>query len=391
MTEQTNNDLFYNRLPVNELPLSDLLSEQHLFFKVPQNWHVLITDVKNSTQAALDGLHQTVNLVATGCIVAALNTAYKKNITIPFFFGGDGATFIIPSSLLESTLEALYQHQKNVMETFKMELRVGNISVAELYNEKHELRISKLKASQKLNIPVVLGDGLSFAEKKIKANTQTVAIIERSKEYELDMSGMQCRWDKIKPPANDFEVISLLVISTESNLQPAAFSQVMNIIDKIFGQHEHRKPISADKLRIVATFQKIGAEMRNRFGKFNLIYLVKTWATTLLGKLYFKTKKGKEYLGKLVDLSDTLVIDGKINTVISGTPAQREKLVFALTQLEKDGQILYGIHISNASVMSCYVRNMQDDHIHFIDGADGGYTKAAGVLKKKIASLDSVS
>jgi Protein of unknown function (DUF3095) len=384
----TNNDLFYNRLPVNELPLSDLLSEQHLFFTVPQSWHVLITDVKNSTQATQDGLHQTVNLVATGCIVAALNTAYKKNITVPFFFGGDGATFIIPASLLESTLQALYQHQKNVLETFKMELRVGHVAVAELYTENHELKISKLKASQKLNIPVVLGDGLSFAEKKIKADAQSVAIIERNDEYELDMSGMQCRWDKIKPPATDFEIISLLVLSKDSSLQPAAFSQVMNIIDNIFGQHEQRKPISIDKLRIVATFQKIGAEMRNRFGKFNLLYLVKTWATTLLGKLYFKTKKGKEYLYKLVDLTDTLVIDGKINTVITGTVAQREKLVLALDQLEQSGLILYGLHISNASIMSCYVRNMDEDHIHFIDGADGGYTKAAGVLKEKIARLN---
>ena len=36
--------------------------------------------------------------------------------------------------------------------------------------------------------------------------------------------------------------------------------------------------------------------------------------------------------------------------------------------------------------MSCYVRNMNDKHVHFVDGAEGGYTKAAGVLKKKISS-----
>jgi hypothetical protein len=33
--------------------------------------------------------------------------------------------------------------------------------------------------------------------------------------------------------------------------------------------------------------------------------------------------------------------------------------------------------------MSCYVRNLNDRHIHFIDGAEGGYTKAAGVIKQK--------
>ena len=88
-----NNDLFYSRLPVNEISLSDLLTEEHLFFKIPANWHVVITDVKNSTAAIQEGLHETINLVATGSIVAVLNIAYKSNLTVPFFFGGDGATF----------------------------------------------------------------------------------------------------------------------------------------------------------------------------------------------------------------------------------------------------------------------------------------------------------
>lgn len=40
-------DQFYSRLPVNEIPLSELLAEDHLFFRIPENWHVIITDVKN--------------------------------------------------------------------------------------------------------------------------------------------------------------------------------------------------------------------------------------------------------------------------------------------------------------------------------------------------------
>ena len=91
-----NNDLFYSRLPINEIPLSELLAEEHLFYKIPSDWHVVITDVKNSTKAIEQGVHETVNLLATGSIVAVLNIAYKKHISIPFFFGGDGASFILP-------------------------------------------------------------------------------------------------------------------------------------------------------------------------------------------------------------------------------------------------------------------------------------------------------
>jgi hypothetical protein len=52
--------------------------------------------------------------------------------------------------------------------------------------------------------------------------------------------------------------------------------------------------------------------------------------------------------------------------------------------MEAEGEILYGLHTSGASIMSCYVRDQKDGHIHFVDGADGGYTKAAKVLKGKM-------
>ena len=83
-------------------------------------------------------------------------------------------------------------------------------------------------------------------------------------------------------------------------------------------------------------------------------------------------------------MSDTLVLDGRINTVISGTTRQREQLAAALDELEQKGEISYGLHVSKESVMSCYVRNLNDNHVHFVDGSEGGYTRAATVLKKKI-------
>ena len=209
-----NNDLFYSRLPVNEIPLSDLLMEEHLFFKMPTNWHVIITDVKNSTAAIQKGLHETINLVATGSIVAVLNIAYKANITVPFFFGGDGATFIIPPSLLETALHALLQHKENTKTNFDLDLRVGHIPVTDVYEHGHALNISKLRTSELFAIPVLLGSGLIYAEKKIKGPDYMFATLSAAGN-ELDLSGMQCRWDRIKPPENFFEVVSLLAISPE--------------------------------------------------------------------------------------------------------------------------------------------------------------------------------
>ncbi len=382
MAEGTN-DLFYSRLPVNQISLSDLLMEEHLFFKVPANWHVLITDVKKSTEAVANGLHETVNLVATGSIVAVLNIAYKENITLPFFFGGDGATFIVPPSILDAVTKALFLHQQSTEKNFNMMLRVGHIPVEEIYAQGHLLSISKLRTSQLFSIPVLLGDGLSFAERIIKGDDYMLPSQSIMKE-ELDLSGMQCRWDKIKPPQNFDEVISLLVIAQDGVKQAEAFKKVIDLLDKIYGEHAKRTPISTSRLKLKGTLKKIAAEMRVRLGGYKPWYLAKTWFTTLLGTLYFRTRLGKNYLMQLVDMSDTLIVDGRISTVISGTSTQREQLVVALNELEEKGSIHYGLFVSKESVMSCYVRGMDENHIHFVDGSEGGYTNAAGVLKKKI-------
>ena len=34
--------------------------------------------------------------------------------------------------------------------------------------------------------------------------------------------------------------------------------------------------------------------------------------------------------------------------------------------------------------MSCYVRNKDAKHSHFVDGGSSGYTRAAEILKEKI-------
>ena len=60
------------------------------------------------------------------------------------------------------------------------------------------------------------------------------------------------------------------------------------------------------------------------------------------------------------------------------------QLLSTLDSLERDGSITFGIDVSRASVMSCYVRDRNDQHIHFVDGENGGYTKASIMLKNKV-------
>jgi hypothetical protein len=234
------------------------------------------------------------------------------------------------------------------------------------------------------SIPIVIGEGLEFAERLVKTGDNDLAD-EESNQESLDLSGMQCRWAKIQPPEPEFEVVSLLVFARKN--QRDVFARVFSLIDEIYGTPAKRKPISIAKLKLTTAVARIGLEMKTRFAEVKPVYVIGAWLRTLMGFFYFRTKTGKKYLTKLVDMTDTLVVDGKINTVISGSIEQRERLENSLSDMEKRGDVVYGIHVSSESVMSCYVRNLNDRHVHFVDGAGGGYTQAAKMIKKKLAFI----
>ncbi|NND31954.1 MAG: DUF3095 domain-containing protein [Saprospiraceae bacterium] len=377
---------FYHDLPILNVPLSELLLEEDRFQEVPESWHILVTDIRNSTLAVREGRHELVNLIATGSIVAALNLGQKLELEIPFFFGGDGATLLVPEELLTLCLTALYRHQQNTSTNFNLDLRVGHIAVNDIYKQGQTLKLAKAKINAFLHIPIILGNGLRYAENQIKA----INDIEDQEGFlkgnePLDLSGMECRWDRIKPPRERQEVLSILIDAVSEESQSEAFSKVLGAVEEIYGPISSRNPISLERLKLGTDLRRIKAEMLSRRGEYDWIYLVKNWIFTLIGKVYYGLERNsKRYLENLVLLSDTLVMDGRINTVISGTRGQCDELIAILEEMENNGKIIFGWYSSPESIMSCYVRNRNDQHIHFVDGSEGGYTQAAKMLKEKM-------
>lgn len=388
MTQKKNiqkTTLFYTNLVNHKEPVNKLLSKTDLFQRIPDDWYIVITDIKSSTANVKKGLSQLVNLIATGSVIAVLNIAKKQTIDIPFFFGGDGATILVPPILLKETMEALILHKENIKKEFDIQLRVGNILLSDVYKNNLELKIIKTSINKLLTIPVVLGNGLQFAEKVIKSrdNVFNNSITISTK---VDLNGMECRWNNISPPENLKEVVSLLISTLNESEQASIFQHILEKTDEIYGPLNKRNPISVSKLKLNFSYRKIRTELKAGNHEFRFISFLKIWITGLIGKYFYLpyTRKGRKYLKALTQLSDILVIDGRINMVISGSEKQRLLLTEYLDDLEKNGQIIYGIYVSEKSIMSCYVRNRKADHIHFVDGGSSGYTRAAMVLKEKI-------
>jgi hypothetical protein len=380
------NVFFYTKLVNHRKPVKDLLSKTNLFEQVPSEWFVVVTDIKGSSELVEKGFSELVNLIATGSIIAALNIAAKYDIDIPFFFGGDGATLLIPPTLLEGIMEALFLHKENILKEYDINLRVGSIPVSDIYENKNELKIAKVSVNRLFTIPIVLGSGLYFAEKTIKSRDVIIENFDEDKG-ELDLDGMECRWNKILPPVNSNEVVSLLINVLKESEQANLFKKILEKTDEIYGLLKRRNPISAPKLRLNFGYQKIKTELIMSNQKFGVLSFLKVWLSGLIGKYYYlSSKTGQRYLNEVIQLSDILVIDGRISMVISGNEEQRKLLIEYLDKLEKNNQIVYGLHMSRESIISCYVRDRNAKHIHFVDGGSGGYTRAAIVLKEKLRS-----
>jgi hypothetical protein len=72
--------------------------------------------------------------------------------------------------------------------------------------------------------------------------------------------------------------------------------------------------------------------------------------------------------------------------VLDCTPDLERELSARLAVASSAGIARYGLHRQDAAMMTCFTPSaLRSDHVHFIDGARGGYASAATALKATAA------
>ncbi len=132
-------DNFYQKLK----PFSDFkdFMNSKYYQEVPDSWFVFITDIKGSTLAVKEGRYRDVNMVGALGITAVLN---ETKTSLPFVFGGDGGTILVPPKLINKAKEALEKCIFVAKNNYKLELRVGLVSVKEILQRGGQIRGSKI-------------------------------------------------------------------------------------------------------------------------------------------------------------------------------------------------------------------------------------------------------
>jgi Protein of unknown function (DUF3095) len=369
---------FYTTLPVR-LRFKDA-TESANFTPVPTDWHVVITDVRGSTKAIEAGKYKEVNTVGALCIAALINIAREQQIEIPYVFGGDGVTVLIPPILISPAEDALLATQSLAKSGFGLDLRVAIVPVIDVLAQNNTLTIAKIRVATGYTQAAFGGNGLAVAERWVKG-AETYSIVPKTTPPpEADYTGFECRWSDIPSPHE--ETVTLMVAAQEQAGMDTLYRAVLETIERIYGDETARHPIHTSHLHLSNASERLCIEaIARKTSILRLRFL------NFLGTIFMElgVKKGAMdwggYKKNLIATTDFQKIDGVLRMVISGTVAQRTLLERELETRRVAGELVYGIHISQAALMTCLVFAYNGEQVHFVDGAEGGYALCAKVIK----------
>jgi len=381
---------FYQTLPA----LTNFLELTHVesYRDAPGDWYVLMTDIVGSTQAIEAGRYQDVNMLGAASIMAVLNAV--RPLDIPFIFGGDGASMLVPPTHLQSAQNALLGLRHLARVRFGLELRVGVVPVA-LVMAHRALKIAKFRLTASYDQANFLGGGMTYASDLVKRDGRYRLDINHA-PFPVDLTGLECRWQEIPSPAGD--TVSLIV-ATKANgdgVQDLIYQEVLRAIQHIYGEALNYHPVVTPALKLSFNPDKLAAEVKARAPSLQHLgqirYLLQILVENLLGATFMglRLQVGEvdwgRYKADLRAASDYQKIDDRLHMVIASSPAQTQQLEHYLNQEFQAGQLAYGLHVSDRALMTCLILDRRHAHFHLIDGAGGGYALAAKALKSRGSS-----
>ncbi|HEV2676482.1 MAG TPA: DUF3095 family protein [Aliidongia sp.] len=388
---------FYDQLdPV--ISLDDALDPSR-YRPAPGDWQLAITDIEGSTRAVERGQQKSVNMIAASCIAAVRNICV--GMELPYLFGGDGATILIPPEHADAAFAALSGVRAFADANAGLKLRAGAMRVGDLRGYGHDIMVARYEVSPGNCFAMFRGGGVGFLDlvlKGRKAGVSADIVTLPEQAAEPDLSGLSCRWQPIASRSGC--MVSLVVAMADHD---GDYRQVLHRLLEIAG--DGADPTTPEMLetalrrRWLPSSEAIAIEIaaagqKSRFGRLQRRLAILTGAVVLQLALRFGRRPSvlDRFLAETARNSDFCKIDDALQMVIDCTPDALVRIEAYLMQLEATGTIGFGLYVSDAAVMTCLVKSMAENrHVHFIDGAGGGYTRASKALRDKIEAREAAA
>ncbi|WP_340103132.1 DUF3095 family protein [Rhodohalobacter sp. 8-1] len=361
---------------------------------LPDDWLVIATDIRGSTEAISNGKYRAVNM-AGACAIAAIINDFP-DLEIPFVFGGDGVTIAMPDVGRDHILGLLKYCKEAVNSSFGLELAAGCQSMAQIRKDGRDIKIGKYLLSDHVSQAIFWGDGVDYIKEIIKQPENNLSLVQM---VEGNFSGLECRWNEI--PSEKDEVISVIIKSIiENDVERSEFyKQCFQMIEKIYGDESDYAPVKEEGMTLSIKPKSLRGEATIRSYPATLVkkavYFFKLYYTQLAGWYLMKKKISTkhtdwgDYKTDFVKNADFKKFSDGLKLVLSGTTDQRIRLRSYLKAQYRKGNLVFGTHSSPASMTTCFVTDYQKMHVHFIDGTNGGYASASVELKEQLKQLNT--
>jgi Protein of unknown function (DUF3095) len=380
MTMPGTSEPFYASIPVFRGFGS--LMDPALYSPLPDDWIIGIADIVESTKAIAEARYKAVNMAGAAVIAAVTNALEGREF--PFVFGGDGASFAVSPDDLESARDSLAATARWVQDDLNLVMRVALVPVAKVRAQGLDVRVARFAPSPNLSYAMFSGGGLGWAEAAMKRGEFSVSMAPP--DTQPDLTGLSCRFEEI--PSVRGLILSVLIVPASSADAEAFRRLIEGVIALVERSPDAGRPVppggpplrwppagveyEARTLREGSLFKRRAFVLANTL----FAYLVMRFGISVGGFV------PKTYVQQVVENSDFRKYDDGLRMILDCTPELENALTQRLAAAASAGIIRYGLHRQDAAMMTCFTPSaLRSDHVHFIDGARGGYASAATALK----------
>jgi hypothetical protein len=380
MTTAGGSNSFYGGIPVFRGFGS--LMDPALYSPLPDDWSIGVADIVESTKAIAQARYKAVNMAGAAVIAAVTNALEGREF--PFVFGGDGASFAVSPDDLAAARDALAATATWVKDDLDLAMRVALVPVAAIRAQGLDVRVARFGPSANLSYAMFSGGGLGWAETAMKRGEFAVEAAPAGTQP--DLTGLSCRFEEI-PSARGL-ILSVLVVPARG-ADPGAFRKLIeDVVALVERSPDAGRPLPSGGpplrwppagLDYEARAQRGGSLMKRRAGVLVhtlFAYLIMRFGITVGGFV------PQTYVRQVVENSDFRKYDDGLRMILDCTPELERALTQRLAQAASAGIARHGLHRQDAAMMTCFTPSaLRSDHVHFIDGARGGYASAATALK----------
>jgi len=358
------------------------------YVPLPEGWALAMADIVDSTGAIASGKYKSVNMAGASVITAVLNAL--DQLDLPFVFGGDGAFVAIPPSGIDAAREALSRVRTWVEREFELNMRAAIVPVSDIRAANLDARVAFFQASSEVAYAMFAGDGASWAEEEMKKGTYS---IEKAPEgSEPNLNGLSCRWNPV--PSRNGQIVSIIAVHGDRGYGAEFRALVFDILAIVGAEERAGHPIPPEGPQpavLLAGYEAKTMTQPNKLKRIASRVGIAAMSLLLIVLRRFNLNIGsfsiRAYARDLAQNTDFRKFDDALKMTVDLNKEQLENVTEILERAARDGICHYGLHTQNEALVTCIVPSvLSRDHMHFVDGAMGGYAEAASRLKQKLTT-----